>query len=108
MLHMPGEQHWLQPFLPVSYHLEHNFLTSIMNLATFFYRHLRNPQQPNAKCKHCNRTCLLYEDPNKKDDQLIHEIRKKWEQQEKDNNNEEEQPTEEPRKEGVMPTCISH
>jgi hypothetical protein len=42
-----------------------------------FLRHLRDPRQPNWKCKECTKTCLLYEDANKKDEQLINEIRKK-------------------------------
>uniref|UniRef100_A0A915N5Z9 Uncharacterized protein n=1 Tax=Meloidogyne javanica TaxID=6303 RepID=A0A915N5Z9_MELJA len=35
--------------------------------------HTRDPNNPN--CKHCNSKCLLFEDANKRDDQLIKEIR---------------------------------
>jgi len=38
-------------------------------------RHLRDPAHPNRACKHCTNKCLLFEDPNKYDDELIANIR---------------------------------
>ena len=49
----------------------------LANKPPIFYRHLRDPQQPNQPCRHCNKPCLLYEDPNRRDEQLINQIRER-------------------------------
>nr|CAD2175143.1 unnamed protein product [Meloidogyne enterolobii] len=38
-----------------------------------FCQHFRDPNNPN--CNHCNKKCFLHEDANKRDEQLIKEIR---------------------------------
>uniref|UniRef100_A0A915LQH3 RING-type domain-containing protein n=1 Tax=Meloidogyne javanica TaxID=6303 RepID=A0A915LQH3_MELJA len=42
-----------------------------------FCQHTRDPNNPI--CKHCNSKCLLFEDANKRDEQLIKEIREREE-----------------------------
>uniref|UniRef100_A0A915MFZ0 RING-type domain-containing protein n=1 Tax=Meloidogyne javanica TaxID=6303 RepID=A0A915MFZ0_MELJA len=43
-----------------------------------FCQHVRDPNRPwNEVCKTCKKKCLLHEDPKKRDEQLLKEIREK-------------------------------